>query len=122
MLYPNGKKEYTRQVLDLLDAQGLAIWFMDDGCIDRPVDKNPMGILNTCGHKPNGEEEVVIQKYFEEVWNIKVSLNKNHGRYRIRMSNPEFKKFIEIIKPYIIPSLLYKIDTTIRQKDPAMPK
>jgi hypothetical protein len=115
-LYPNNKKYISRDILEILDPQGLAIWYMDDGCVDRPLDKNSMGILNTYCNSPDAQEELIIQLYFKEKWNIRCNINKGHGRYRIRFPHEEFCKFVEIIKPYIIPSLNYKIDTTIRLK------
>lgn len=121
LLYPNTKKEYTREALELLTPLGLAIWYMDDGCVDRPIGRNAMGILNTYGHSPDGLEEIIIQKYFKEVWDITLNLNKNHGRYRLRLPHVEFVKFVAIIESYVIASLKYKIDTTMRLNDQAMP-
>ena len=118
ILYPTGKKEYTREYLEILDYQGLAIWLMDDGCIDNPINKKPMGILNTYGHKPNGEEELIIQRYFKEKWKIESSLNKNHGRYRIRFNNQNYIKLVELVEPYFLDSLKYKIDLTLRHSAP----
>jgi hypothetical protein len=113
-LYPKKIKQYSLDILSKLDSLGLAIWYMDDGCVDRPINKNAMGILNTYASSPNGQEEIVIQKYFKEQWNIDCALNKGHGRYRIRFNNPNFVKFVELVKPHIIESLKYKIDTTMR--------
>lgn len=118
ILYPSGKKEYTREYLELLDEQGLAIWLMDDGCIDNPINKKPMGILNTYGHSSNAAEEIIVQQYFKERWNIACAINKNHGRYRIRFNNANYIKFVELVKPYILDSLKYKIDLNIRQSTP----
>jgi len=114
MLYPIDHKKYSREILEFLDEQGLAIFYMDDGCIDRPLNKAPMGLLNTYGQSKNAEEELIIQKYFLEKWDINCSINKGHGRYRIRFNNYNFCKLVEIIKPYIIPSLAYKINLKTR--------
>lgn len=122
LLYPNGKKYISREVLDLLDEKLLAIWFMDDGCCDRPIGRNPMGIISTHCHSPEAEEELIIQKYFQDKWNIKVNINKGYCRYRLRFPNKEFCKFVEIIKPHVIPSLEYKINTTIRLSAPTKEK
>lgn len=118
ILYPTGKKEYTREYLEILDAQGLAIWLMDDGGIDNPINKKPMGILNTYGHSPEAKEELIIQQYFKEKWNIDSAINKSHGRYRVRFNNANYAKLVEIVKPYILDSLKYKIDLNIRQSTP----
>jgi hypothetical protein len=118
LLYPNGKKTYTREILNFLDEAGLAIWFMDNGCIDNPLNKKPMGILNTYGNSSNGEEELIIKNYFKEKWNIDCSLNKNHNRYRLRFNNENFIKLVNLIKPFVIQSLQYKIDLRMRCNDP----
>jgi LAGLIDADG DNA endonuclease family len=113
-LYPNHHKEYTREILNKLTPLGLAIWYMDDGCVDRPVGKNSMGLLNTYGKSSEAKEELIIQKYFKEKWDIDCAINKGHGRYRIRFNHPNFCKLVEIIKPYVIDSLKYKINTSMR--------
>lgn len=118
VLYPSGKKEYTRDFLEILDPQGLAIWLMDDGCIDNPIGRKPMGILNTYGHTPNGAEELIIQKYFKEKWNIECSLNKNHGRHRLRFNNTNYTKLVHIVEPYFLDTLKYKINLTLRHGAP----
>jgi len=114
LLYPKGKKYISREILDYLDPLGLAIWFMDDGCIDRPIGRKAMGLLNTYCNSPNAEEELIIQKYFKEKWDIHCSINKGHGKHRIRFNNENFIKLVKIIEPYIIDSLKYKINTSTR--------
>jgi hypothetical protein len=117
-LYPNDKKYISREIIENLDELGLAIWYMDDGCIDRPVGRNSMGILNTYCSSPKAEEEIIIQTYLKDKWNLKTNINSGHGRFRLRFPHIEFCKFVEIIKPYIIPSMIYKIDTTMRLSTP----
>ena len=56
------------------------------------------------------EENQTIIDYFKEVWNIKFSKVKNNGGYRLRCGTIEARKFINIIKEYVLPSMQYKID------------
>lgn len=110
-IYKNGKKNITKNILNFLTPQGLAIWYMDDGNLslkkrDGKVHAREL-FLNT--HLSVEENQVIID-YFSEKWGINFTQVKNNGLYRLRCGTKEAAKFIEIIKPYIVPSMLYKID------------
>lgn len=106
------KKTITRRLLDWLNPLGLAIWYMDDGCINVNTSEQRSSIqhtikIATCVDEPTVE---IIIKYFEEVWGIKFRKFKEKELYSIASSTEEdCSKFIKIIKPYIIPEFLYKI-------------
>ncbi len=115
--YPNGNKTITRHLLNQLDKQGLAIWYMDDGCCVKQY-KRGYGNgrhLRLCTNCFNLEEHQIMQNYFEVVWDIKVTVqpckrrNKNLS-YCLRITGDNARKFIELVKPYIIDSMKYKID------------
>ena len=109
------KKTFTRRLLNWLDAQGLAIWYMDDGCINVNTSKQRSTIqhtikIATCVDEPTVN---IIINYFLEVWNIKFrKFPEGKNTFSIASSSEEdCSKFISIVKPYIeqVPSLLYKI-------------
>lgn len=109
------KKTFTRRLLNWLDSQGLAIWYMDDGCINVNTSKQRSTIqhtikIATCVDEPTVN---VIINYFLEVWNIKFrKFPEGKNTFSIASSSEEdCSKFISIIRPYIeqVPSLLYKI-------------
>lgn len=106
------KKTITRRLLNWLNPLGLAIWYMDDGCINVNTSKQRSSIqhtikIATCVDEPTVE---IIIEYFKEVWGIKFRKFKEKELYSIASSTEEdCSKFIEIIKPYIIPEFLYKI-------------
>lgn len=109
------KKTITRRLLNWLNPLGIAIWYMDDGCINVNTSKQRSSIqhtikIATCVNEPT--INIIIQ-YFLEVWNIKFRpFKEGKGTFSIASSTEEdCKKFIEIVKPYIeqVPSLLYKI-------------
>lgn len=109
------KKTFTRKLLNWLDAQGLAIWYMDDGCINVNTSKQRSTIQHTIKIATCVDEPTVnmIIDYFLEVWNIKFrKFSEGKGTFSIASSSEEdCSKFISIVKPYIeqVPSLLYKI-------------
>lgn len=115
--YPNGNKTVTRHLLNKLDAQGLAIWFMDDGCCIKQY-KNGYGngrYLQLCTNSFSKEENIIIINYFKTVWDIDLKMRevkrKNQKQsFFLIINATNAPKFIDIISPYVIDSMKYKID------------
>lgn len=109
--YPSGKKYFSRRILNYLTPLGLAIWYMDDGCMSyKKRDGKIHGreiILNTY---VSYSETRTIQIYFKEVWNLEWRINSERRGHRLEMGTREAIKFFSIIRPYVIPSMNYKID------------
>lgn len=109
------KKTFTRKLLNWLNAQGLAIWYMDDGCINVNTSKQRSTIQHTIKIATCVDESTVnmIINYFLEVWNIRFrKFPEGKNTFSIASSSEEdCSKFISIVRPYIeqVPSLLYKI-------------
>ena len=110
------KKVITRKLLNWLTSQEIAIWYMDDGCINinssvqrRNSVQHTIKIA-TC---VDFETSQIIINYFKEVWNINFRpFREGSGTFSIASSCEEdCRNFIKIVKPYIlqVPSLLYKI-------------
>lgn len=114
-LYKDGKKYYNPGLLRRLDAQGLAIWFMDDGSILRRKYKGkPCGFYLRISTYCSLEEINQIIKYFNEVWDIhptKIRERKitSFDAYTLNFGAKEGKKLINIIKPYMCPQMMYKV-------------
>lgn len=123
-LYPQGKKTIARNMLNKLDPQGLAIWYMDDGNLkvnrattDRFKTK-PKGSITSLqlvlATYVSEEEADVINDYFKEVWGIVwiKQFNERSGKWFHRANTKEGKKFLDLISPHVIPSMHYKILTS----------
>lgn len=117
------KKTITRRLLNWLNPLGIAIWYMDDGCINVNTSKQRSSIqhsirIATCVNQATAEE---IINYFLEVWDIKFRLfHEGKETYSIVTSSEEdCKKFVSIIKPFIIqvPSLKYKIRNNFTKQE-----
>lgn len=107
----DGRKKISLKYLNQLTPLGIAVWWMDDGNISLTKDgDNRYGKLST--HCFNYEENVLIQKYFKDKWNIDVSVKQERSYFFIKIRASELKKLIKIIYPYVIqiPSMIYKID------------
>ena len=117
LLYINRKKNITKSVLDKVTLQGLAIWFMDDGsCSVGKHNGIPNGglkvTLNTYLTLENNQELI---EYFRDVWQINWYNNYSKGKYRLGMGTKESRKFFDLIKPYVIPEMQYKLKKSISE-------
>lgn len=110
VLYPNNQKTLTIKLLNRLSEQGLAIWWMDDG--NRNVQhrdgkvKYIMYRLYTCVSKELNQE---ILNWFKIRWNLNGYIAKHGNQYIICFGTSEGKKLSNIIRPYIIDCMQYKI-------------
>lgn len=123
-VYYEGKKTFSRKLLNRLDTRGIAIWYMDDGHINIRKDKGrPCGFyikISTC--EPQEQVQTIID-YFKEVWDIHFYMfheGRRQDSYSICCGTKEGLKFISLVKPYVeqVPSMLYKIqyDLTWRHR------
>jgi recombination protein RecA len=105
-------KKITLKQLKKLSPLGLAIWYMDDGCLSFIKDKTGkikgrQLILNTQSF--SFIEQELIVKYFSETWEINCKIHQDHNKYRIWMNGTEAEKFLHIIERYIPKCMYYKL-------------
>lgn len=116
LLYPEGKKVYTKKVLDYLTDHGLALWFMDDGSgsVKYNSKGEPKGFYVSLSTYCPKEEAEIIQLWFLEKYGLeaKFSIDKRNNLYSIRFNSKDSMRFKEIVTPYIHHSMLYKIGCT----------
>lgn len=113
-IYSNrGKKYITKQVLDMLTPEGIAYWYMDDGSVHRNRNKDDK--VTSCNTEIatycTKQEVDNICEYFEKKYNIvfKPAYDKARDKYFVRTNTAGSKKFVELVKPYIVPCMKYKI-------------
>lgn len=111
----DGVKIVPQNIEELLTARGLAYWFMDDGTscyvsiTNRLKVRNSTAMLCTDAFTKN-EVELLI-KVLQDKFGIECNLNhpKSRKGYRIYIGTKSAQKFFDIIEPYIIDSMRYKI-------------
>jgi hypothetical protein len=85
---------------------------MSDGYICL-VGKNKGNIYNRridiCTDRYYEEDVDLIIKHFKDKFDLECSKNKRNKTYRTRIKNVSYEKFIDIIKPYIVDSMKYKM-------------
>jgi len=116
---------YTRATEELLNIHGLfygptkqiqpaalahitsplswAVWYMDDGTLNRRT-----GRIDFCTDSFTYAGQLLLQAKLLE-WNIRAQINPYGAHYRLHLSVKEARKFIDLVKPYIIPSMCYKL-------------
>lgn len=120
VFYKPKKNIGNRKLLNRLDAQGIAIWYMDDGHINiRKTGDKIHGFyikISTCESK---EDVQIVIDYFKEMWNVNFYMFKE-GRdtFSLCCGTKEGLKFIQIVEPYVkqIPSMHYKIQFDLSQR------
>ena len=117
LLYPesNGrKKTITKKLLQLLDVEALAFWFMDDARGNQKIigtSKDHAFQLATCGfsHEENG----IICEWFRQRWGLDCdvgSITSQYGHYDvIEFSLDSSRRLSEMISPFVHTQLRYKL-------------
>lgn len=106
--YPKGKKVVPKTIAKLATPLSLAIWFMDDGSLKSSLHK--ARIINTQGFSELDLE--VLQEMLNSKFGISTTLRKQQEGKQIYIPAVETEKFINLIKPFVIPSMEYKIKLT----------
>lgn len=118
ILYPNGVKVMTREILEKLTVEGIAIWYMDDGSFykkdNEDKTKSICFDLRISTDSFSYEENQLICDFFKEKFNIRFYPYQYHKErehnWIIRANKQAAIKFIDLIEPYVIPEMRYKIE------------
>lgn len=107
-LYTNNRKTINNSIYTWLkDPLSLAVWYMDDG-----YKRNDCNALRISTDAFSLSEQKVLQNLLKENFNIIVTLHRKGKWWNLYIPQKEAYKFVELIFPYIIPSLKYKIALT----------
>ncbi len=106
--YKNNEKIIPKLIHRWLTPFVMAVWFMDDGSIKS--NRNRALILNTQSFSRNDTERLkeVLEKKFEIKTKLRIQKRKNIG-YQLYFLSDTVSKFVNIIQPFILPSMKYKL-------------
>jgi LAGLIDADG DNA endonuclease family len=99
LFYGTGRKRIPELTLAELS---LAVWFMDDGCRSRNA-----VYLNTQQYDEASQRTLL--RLLRDQWGIEGTLNRDKSYYRVRISVEGTWKLAELIEPYLLPELRYKL-------------
>lgn len=109
-LYVKKKKVINEWWLNQLTNRSLAYWFMDDGCANY-TDNSYVIMMSTYCY--TYDEHLLLKDFLNNKFKIDIILQKVKNRgygYTTRLNVENSKKLRDLMQPYIIPSMLYKID------------
>jgi len=108
-LNSEGKKCIKKHALkSVLSPRSLAYWFMDDGGkMDYGPNQGKGLVFNT--HCFTLAEVTDLCNVLKENFDFKTWPKKNKGAYIVAISGKDFEKFLDLVDPYIIPSMRYKL-------------
>lgn len=116
-IYKNGEKRFSKNILKYLTPQAIAIWWMDDGShgIDRNKTTGRIRAhsfhLYTYTNLEDTENiiEMFKEKFDINFYKIKKTMKDNSIKYYLKCRTKEGRKLSNLLRPYIMPSLQYKI-------------
>lgn len=101
--YKCGRKVVPASVKHTLSPLGLAVWVMDDGSYGQ-------GTIEISTYAFILAEVQFLQMCLRKRFHIETSIVRDRDKgYRLYCLRREVQKLTSIVRPYIIPSLLYKI-------------
>lgn len=100
--YKDTVKVFPQDLFNYLTPRAIAVWFMDDGS-----NIGESYTLNT--HCFSVESQKRIIEFLRERYGIEGQLVKDRSKFKIAMGRREYQKFNQIIQPFIIPTMNYKI-------------
>ncbi|OGZ85538.1 MAG: hypothetical protein A2401_02135 [Candidatus Staskawiczbacteria bacterium RIFOXYC1_FULL_38_18] len=110
VFYHENKKVFPDNLL--LTPISVAVWYMDDGCFSK--EKSTISIEGFSEENRNK-----IQKAFYEQFGIETAIGKSK---KLVIRKKSQSKFYDLIYPYIIPSMEYKIPSKPRNDFPEIPE
>lgn len=100
--YKDKTKIIPRDIFDLITPRALAVWFMDDG-------SNTWNSYTINTHCFSKEEQKRVIGFLKKKYDINAKIVRDRLKFKIAIGRHECLKLSAIIKPYIIPSMIYKI-------------
>jgi len=100
-----GRKCVPKLIHRFLTARSVAYWFMDDGSVKSRESK---GVLfNTHGFVKNDVERLIdaLRSCFE----LEAAVRRQKDKLQIYISGKSYERFREIVDPYVVASMRYKI-------------
>ncbi len=103
--YRDGRKCVPRLIHRWLTPRALAYWYMDDGSVKSAQSKGML--INTQGFSL-GEVQRLCQ-VLREQFDLKTKPRKQREGYQVYISGESYEVFRDLIEPYLIPEMRYKL-------------
>ncbi|GIV17555.1 MAG: hypothetical protein KatS3mg022_2990 [Armatimonadota bacterium] len=112
--YREGRKAVPKIIHRLLKPRGLAYWFMDDGSIKDAHSRAV--VLNTQSF--SREDVARLAQVLSEKFALEAYLRRQREGYQIVIAGKSLQRFLDLIEPYLIPEMRYKLPKAGRTELP----
>lgn len=107
-VFHRGRKKIVPDTIgDYLSPLALAVWFMDDGNIRKTGDRVYGYYINTQSFTQ--DENALLAGVLNKKFGITTAIYQNHGKPRLYIGAKSKSLFREIVRPFVLPSLQYKL-------------
>ena len=109
LFYRGRRKTVPESIRDIATARVLAYWYMDDGSMKSRQSKGV--IFNTQAYDSSDIRRLtnVLEGFGLEAWERRQS-----DGIQIYVSGDSYERFIELVSPYVIKAMRYKVPLTRR--------
>jgi len=118
--YLNNEKIIHPHYLKLWDEKSLAILYMDDGWLEKKLNKDNTIYyrIGIATHNYSYGDNMLLKQFIKEKFSIEFDINRHKqksGEYKwyLRNSKENSLRFIDLVEPYIFNSFSYKVDKSI---------
>ena len=104
LFYRNRRKVVPELIGELLTARGLAYWFMDDGSMKSSESK---GVLFNTHAFSSDDIDRLIEVLVK--FGLLARMRRQSDGNQIYVSGASYERFVELVNPYVIEAMRYKV-------------
>ena len=104
LMYKDGRKVVTKEILDKLTIFGFALWFFDDGYFNK---KSGGYFLSTCAFTL--EEQKLIREYLFKKLGLYTTILRNQKWWKLYFAKRTRERLEDYLITYAPPCMQYKI-------------
>ena len=105
LFYLNRRKRIPERISELIvDPLSIAVWYMDDG-----YKRNDCNAIRLSTDAFSVSDQRRLQLMLIKNFSITSTLHRKGKRWNIYIPHSSAEKFVELVRPYIVPTLEYKI-------------
>lgn len=112
-MYLNGVKVIDPHFESFLDWETMAIIYQDDGYLGR--NKDYIHSIHLCTENLSYGDQLMFRDWCARKLSMHFNVVRHNSSYRLRLGKKFISEFIEGIRPYVFPSMKYKIGESVRE-------
>ena len=103
--YPKGEKKVPSDIESILSPLSLAVWYMDDGSIDKKT-----GVMRISTYSFDENQINILIEALSNKYDLHLTKIHTEKGIVIQLCKSQSNKMINLIEKHILPSMTYKIN------------